>query len=250
MDAAARQIAEALLKAKQQSVAVFDFSGPGEQVTELGRKLANDFSAGLTKSAAKLEVEDRSATIDGQSFFIPEIVLDPESTAALAQSLSVKAFCMGQLTVDRDRIHVKVSAYRTKNGKGIRAMLVSWTMTDEMRKLLEKALTSSFAAGSDDFSKYPMLDPKTSKTPTCLSCPRASYSPAAMDAKIQGVVELEAIVGEDGRIRNLKVIKGLPRGLTAAAIVAVSKWRLSPAIGPEGKPVAVRQLIEVTFQLY
>ena len=249
MDAAAKEIADALLKAKQQSVMVFDFSGPGQQVTQLGRKLADDFSAGLARSAPQLKVRDRSEVADPAKafYFPPEIVLDPESTVSVAQSLSVKALVMGELTTEQDRIHVRVSAYRTKSGGGIRAMEVSWPMTDEMQRLLGKALT---LPALDDFSNYPKLDRKTIKPPACLSCPRAEYSPAAMDAKLQGTVELEAIVGEDGRIRNLRVIKGLPHGLTVAAIVTVSKWRLSPAIGPEGRPVAVRQLIEVTFQLY
>jgi hypothetical protein len=41
-----------------------------------------------------------------------------------------------------------------------------------------------------------------------------------------------------------------PGGLTAQAIEAVKKWRLSPATGPDGKPAAVRQIIEVTFKLF
>jgi hypothetical protein len=34
------------------------------------------------------------------------------------------------------------------------------------------------------------------------------------------------------------------------AVEAVLHWRLKPALGPDNKPVAVRQIIEVTFQLY
>jgi outer membrane biosynthesis protein TonB len=45
-------------------------------------------------------------------------------------------------------------------------------------------------------------------------------------------------------------LTGLPCGLTAAAIEAVKKWKLAPAKGPDGKPAAVRQMIEVRFNLY
>jgi TonB family protein len=68
--------------------------------------------------------------------------------------------------------------------------------------------------------------------------------------RVQGVVELVAVVGEDGRLTNIAVVKGLPGGLTVQAIEAVKKWRLKPATGPDGKPAAVQQIIEVTFQMF
>jgi hypothetical protein len=46
------------------------------------------------------------------------------------------------------------------------------------------------------------------------------------------------------------VAKGLGLGLDEKAIEAVRRWRLQPALGPDRRPAAVRQIIEVTFQLY
>jgi periplasmic protein TonB len=87
-------------------------------------------------------------------------------------------------------------------------------------------------------------------TPACLYCPRADYSDEAMKVKVQGVVELIAVITADGRVTDVHVAKGLGLGLDEKAIDAVRTWRLKPALGPDGKPATVRQIIEVTFQLY
>jgi periplasmic protein TonB len=87
-------------------------------------------------------------------------------------------------------------------------------------------------------------------TPTCLYCPKADYSDEAMKVKVQGVVVLTAIVTADGKITDVHVSKGLGLGLDEKAIEAVRGWRLKPALGPDGRPATVRQVIEVTFQLF
>ncbi|HUA02093.1 MAG TPA: energy transducer TonB [Candidatus Aquilonibacter sp.] len=86
--------------------------------------------------------------------------------------------------------------------------------------------------------------------PTCLYCPHADYSDEAMKVKVQGVVELMAIITADGRVTDVHIAKGLGFGLDEKALEAVRTWRLKPAMGPDGKPAAVRAPIEVTFQLF
>ena len=86
--------------------------------------------------------------------------------------------------------------------------------------------------------------------PACLYCPQAQYSDEAVKAKYQGTVELVAIITPDGRATEIQVLKGVGLGLDEKAIEAVRTWRFRPALGPNGKPAAVRQIIEVTFHLY
>jgi TonB family protein len=61
---------------------------------------------------------------------------------------------------------------------------------------------------------------------------------------------LLGVVGEDGRVREIRVLKSLPLGLTDEAIETIKRWKLAPATGPDGKTVAVEQIIEVTFQMF
>jgi TonB family protein len=88
-----------------------------------------------------------------------------------------------------------------------------------------------------------------------VSAPRATYAPdpeyseQARKAKYQGTVILWAVIGADGRARDIHVARSLGMGLDRKAIEAVRKWRFEPAM-KDGQPVAVQINIEVSFRLY
>jgi len=64
---------------------------------------------------------------------------------------------------------------------------------------------------------------------------------------IRGMVMLRAIIGTAGEVRCVKPIKGLPQGLTEAAVEAVRQWRFTPAtLG--GKPVQVFYSVTIRFE--
>ena len=71
------------------------------------------------------------------------------------------------------------------------------------------------------------------------------YPPLAKQARIQGVVVLEAEISKEGTIDNLKVITGHPL-LIQAAIDAVKQWRYKPTL-LNGEPVPVVTTITVNF---
>ena len=73
------------------------------------------------------------------------------------------------------------------------------------------------------------------------------YPPLARQARIQGVVRLEAVIGEDGAIRELRVVSGHPL-LIPAALSAVKQWRYQPTL-LNGLPVPVITQVEVRFTL-
>jgi len=247
LDTAAAQTVDALARAKQKRVVVFDFTGPDTKVTALGRQLADDFSAALEKSAPALRVAKRSRISDAiqHGDFALELLSDAESTLALAQDLHVDVLVMGQLMIDREQATMNVSSYRVRNGKGIAAFRVTWHLTEQMKELAAKDLTAPEPIGY--LATFPQAAKNGYAPASCIQCPRPQFSRKAMESKIQGVVELQVVVREDGRIQDILVVKGLPFGLTLAAIKAVKEWRVKPATGPDGKPAAVRQLIEVGF---
>lgn len=74
------------------------------------------------------------------------------------------------------------------------------------------------------------------------------YSEEARKAKFQGTVLLAIVVDEDGRTRNIRVVRSLGMGLDEKAIEAVSKWRFRPGY-KDGKPVPVQANVEVNFRL-
>jgi protein TonB len=73
------------------------------------------------------------------------------------------------------------------------------------------------------------------------------YPRIAVQAHIAGVVELEGVVGIDGRIRELRVKSGNPL-LAPAALEAVRQWIYEPTT-LNGDPVEVIAPITVTFRL-
>ncbi|SRR5579883_1284213 len=76
---------------------------------------------------------------------------------------------------------------------------------------------------------------------------RPQYPPLARQARIQGAVVLQAVIGKDGSIQNLRVVSGHPM-LTGAALEAVKQWRYKPYF-LNGEPVEVDTQITVNFTL-
>ncbi|HKC71784.1 MAG TPA: energy transducer TonB, partial [Terriglobales bacterium] len=73
------------------------------------------------------------------------------------------------------------------------------------------------------------------------------YPPLARQARIQGAVLLQAIIGKDGSIENLRLVSGHPM-LAPAAIEAVRQWRYRPYTLNRA-PVEVQTEITVNFVL-
>jgi len=92
--------------------------------------------------------------------------------------------------------------------------------------------------------------PMTSKTrPSILYREKAKYTEEARQAKIQGTVVLQVIFRSDGVMVIHRVIRNLPFGLTAMAVVAGSRIQFTPAM-ENGSPVSTRGNLEFTFNLY
>ena len=80
-----------------------------------------------------------------------------------------------------------------------------------------------------------------------ISRPQPIYPPLAKQARIQGVVRLEAQISKQGTIENLKVISGHPL-LVQSALDAVKQWRYRPTV-LNNEPVEVITTIDVNFTL-
>jgi periplasmic protein TonB len=77
-----------------------------------------------------------------------------------------------------------------------------------------------------------------------------AYTEEARDARVQGVVLIQAVVRKDGTVGDLKVLKGLGHGLDESAINTIAaRWRFKPGT-LNGIPVDVLANIEVSFALY
>ncbi|ABF39153.1 outer membrane transport energization protein TonB [Candidatus Koribacter versatilis Ellin345] len=74
-----------------------------------------------------------------------------------------------------------------------------------------------------------------------------NYPALAKQARIQGSVVLQATIGKDGSIQNLRVLSGHPM-LTQSALDAVKQWKYKPYL-LNGEAVEVETTVQVNFTL-
>jgi periplasmic protein TonB len=73
------------------------------------------------------------------------------------------------------------------------------------------------------------------------------YPPLARQVHIQGQVQIDAVLDEQGNVIEMKVVSGPPL-LYQAALNALKKWKYEPTYLND-RPIAVQMIVTVTFQL-
>ena len=73
------------------------------------------------------------------------------------------------------------------------------------------------------------------------------YPDIAKQARVQGVVILEATISPQGKVTDVKILRGIPL-LDQAAVEAVRQWVYSPTL-LNGVPVPVIMTVTVNFKL-
>jgi protein TonB len=85
------------------------------------------------------------------------------------------------------------------------------------------------------------------EAPVLLRRVEPEYPEVARHARIEGDVILEAIIGTDGRVESVKVLRSSPL-LEKSAIKAVSQWIYRPA-RQNGRAVKVYFTVFISFRL-
>lgn len=239
IEALADQMAGALSHSKQKSVVVFDFLGPGT-MNAVGEKLAVDFSAALAKSAHDFRVEDRSRLLEmlKEKSLVAGNIRDAHTALWLLRQSGSDTAILGTMSNGIGGLRLSVEAYRVSDSDSIVSFETSIPLTEDLKSLVREDEESD-RSGKIDYSG-----------PSCIYCPRAAYSDEASVHKVQGTVVLDLTIDEKGQAKDISVKIPMPYGLTEQAVKAIQQWRLKPATGADGKPVAVRQEVEVTFELY
>ena len=86
------------------------------------------------------------------------------------------------------------------------------------------------------------------KPPVVVKDVKPSYTPDAMRRKVQGVVEVEAVVLTDGTVGDVTVTRSLDPDLDEQAVKATKQWRFKPGTR-DGQAVNVLVQIDLTFTL-
>ena len=238
------QIAGPLQKEKAKHVIVAELLDADGKSHPIGRFLANKLSAVLLKEYPALETISSSHSQASVTGVIPDDQAQVlRETRRWAKSLGAKVVITGSFGKASQGIGIALMAMKT-GGDHVYAQTSGVVpMSDEEIAAISTepipAMTSRIArAGMGGVG-----------VPTCVHCPIPDYSEEARAAKYQGTVVLQVVITPEGVATNISVVKGPGKGLEEKAIEAVKSWRFRPAIGPNGRPVAVVVPIEVTFRL-
>ncbi len=81
----------------------------------------------------------------------------------------------------------------------------------------------------------------------CSHCPPPAYPALARQAHVQGVVQLDAVIGTGGKVKSVQLVSGHPL-LSGAAMQAVRGWQYKPTV-VDGAPVEVETTVRVDFNM-
>jgi len=109
-------------------------------------------------------------------------------------------------------------------------------------------LTINFNLGDKASGDAPLRVGGDVRAPVLMEKVEPVYTPEARERRISGIMILEAVIGRDGLVKNVSILKPLPFGLNQAAVDAVKQWKFKPGT-LEGKPVDVIYTLTVNFNL-
>jgi TonB family protein len=246
------------------TVLVTDFTETHNPDSQLAVVLAANFAHSLRIQARNFTVLDRSdveAAIENHK--LPIGALSSRSIiACYAPELGATLIIGGRIEYTPENLVLDLDTRSLAGDYGISAKKIITPLTPAMETLKSKlALGIEAIFGEDktvwvrdESSKVTVTSAKSGaggySYPACVYCPPARYTDAAVIAKAAGTVTLSVVIGADGKAQRISVQRALPCGLDQRAIDAIKEWKFEPATGPDGKPAAVVQTVEVSFHLY
>jgi TonB family protein len=105
-----------------------------------------------------------------------------------------------------------------------------------------------FGSGTAPASTHVATASQVDTKPLRVSSPEPRYTDTARAKHIQGSVVLSVLVGEDGSVKNVRVVRGLPEGLTEEAMNVARQTKFKPAM-KDGKPVPLWVGMEIGFNI-
>ena len=81
--------------------------------------------------------------------------------------------------------------------------------------------------------------------PEAITRVQPEYPGEAMRQGVEGTVHVQVLVGTDGLVKDVRIVKSIP-ALDVAAVAAVRQWKFKPALS-KGQPVAVWVAVPVRF---
>ena len=111
----------------------------------------------------------------------------------------------------------------------------------------EPAVTPHPTTRNDTAQVYTVGGDVTAPVP--IYKPEPAYTKEARAAKLQDTVILWIVVDASGNVTDVKLVRGVDKGLDESAMQTLRTWKFKPAM-KKGKTVPVRVVVEVSFKLF
>jgi TonB family protein len=242
---ASRLIAGEIARLQLHKVYVSDFLDVSRAHTDKSCYFSSVFSTLLKDQAKNFEILSR---IDTQKFLVtagisPANLHNPESLGKLSAATGADAVLFGTLVLEKTHATLTLFLREAANGKELYQTQYRENLDSSFEALFPAAISPDgqffYFAGFDGVS-----------TPKCGYCPQPEYTDAARKAGIDGTGLFSVIFTEQGKLKDVRVVRSLDRTLDQAAIDAMQKWSANPAKDATGNPVPVRVLVEVSFHRF
>ena len=223
-------MAEQIAASGEKTIAVVDFADPQGDVTELGRFLAEEFSAAFVNADKGFEVVDRfhlkSILIEHK--LSASGIIDPTTARDLGKIAGVGVIITGTVTPFGERVMISAKALATQSAKVISASGASIPKTRDIEKLLGKGIETK---------KIAFAESKVDKKIESLNEP----IPEAVKQHA-GVEEKETVsVEEEAEAQRDVATEPKPREEIEGAIekeqVALVKKEAAESIEPQREPI-------------
>ncbi len=235
---------------KDCTIIVTNFVLPDGNTSPYGMQLADELSKELASQNHKIQVIDRGLL---QDFLAKDLVPAKSVNAGLVRSIAfaLKArFVVLGTTKRTDENVVQLSTrlfdVADKNGSGYSAVVnllapkssVDFSPSKPFASLPPITSTASgesiYFAGVDGVSM-----------PKCTYMPNPS-SEEATKFQLSGAILVDTVINSEGKVENVRIVRGLPDGLNDRTIATLKTWRCNPAL-KDGKAVPTRVQMEVHF---
>jgi len=239
-------------------ILVTDFVFPDGSTVPNGIQWADDLSSLFTNEETSIHVADRARFKDFLSQQgIPAKLQNSEPTARwLGKQFNATVVLVGQAKMVKDDV-VQLSA-RFLNVSDSNLIGPSSEVNLQVKAATGDLSVLSGLASPPSLPPFPetVNGEKVYRggvngvgLPSCYYMPSPNYTEAAEEARFSGVVTVEGVVGSDGLVRAVRIVKGAPFGLSDSVVRTVSTWKCKPAMLGE-KPVATIVPFEMHFSLF
>ena len=103
--------------------------------------------------------------------------------------------------------------------------------------------------GGDDDERLALTRDPNARRAIIVYRPEPNYTEEARRARVSGFVRLRVVLGAEGEVKDISVMKGLSKGLTEKAVEAARHMLFFPAV-KDGRPVSQRVIVEHNFNIY